>query len=176
MKRILIGVGPALIAVTVIGLVLAVLRPDLVPALTRPQGVASSSETVLQCKEHGVPERFCTLCHKELKASLMLCKEHGEIPEEICTLCHPELRKNYGIEMCPKGHGLPKHFCSKCEHTHSASSSDAPPARVRLASADLRETSAWRPPSRSRNVTPTRSRPTPKPPTTRIATPKSGRE
>ena len=35
------------------------------------------------CAEHGVPERFCTLCHEELKAGLLLCAEHGGIPEEI---------------------------------------------------------------------------------------------
>lgn len=136
MKRILIGVGAAVIGVTLFGLALAAFRPDLMPARLRPQGPAASAETALQCKEHGVPEKFCTLCHKELKTSLMLCKEHGNIPEDICTLCHPELEKKYGIEMCPKGHGLPKHFCFKCEPTPSASSSDAPPASVRLAAAD----------------------------------------
>jgi membrane fusion protein, heavy metal efflux system len=136
-KRILIGLCAALVGIAIIGLGLAVIRPDLMPAWARPQGLASSSETVLQCKEHGVPEKFCTLCHKELKTSLMLCKEHGNIPEDICTLCHPELEKKYGIEMCPKGHGLPKHYCFKCEPTPSASSSDAMPAPVLLAAADM---------------------------------------
>ena len=44
----------------------------------------------------------------------MLCKEHGNIPEDICTLCHPEVAKKYNLQMCPKGHGLPKSFCYKC--------------------------------------------------------------
>ena len=137
MKHILIGLGAALVGIAIIGLGLAVIRPDLMPAWARPQGLASSSEIALQCKEHGVPEKFCTLCHKELKTSLMLCKEHGNIPEDICTLCHPDLEKKYGIEMCPKGHRLPKHFCHKCEPSPSASSSDALPTPVRLASADM---------------------------------------
>ncbi|MBV8281643.1 MAG: efflux RND transporter periplasmic adaptor subunit, partial [Candidatus Eremiobacteraeota bacterium] len=138
MKRILIGVSAAIVGMAIIGLGLAAFRPDLLPAWARPQGsAASSAETVLQCKEHGVPEKFCTLCHKELKTSLMVCKEHANIPEDICTLCHPELEKKCGIEMCPKGHGLPKHFCFKCEPRPSASSSEAPPSTVRLASDDM---------------------------------------
>ena len=139
MKRTLIGVGAALAAAIVIGLGLglAAFRPALLPAWARPQTPAASQETALQCKEHGVPEKFCTLCHKELKTSLMLCREHGNIPEDICTLCHPELAKKYGIEMCPKGHRLPKHFCYQCETTPATSSSEAPPAPVRLARADM---------------------------------------
>ncbi len=89
MKRILIGVGAAIVGVTLIGLALAAFRPDLMPARLRPQVPAASTETALQCNEHGVPEKFCTLCHKELKTSLMLCKEHGSIPEDSCTLCLP---------------------------------------------------------------------------------------
>ena len=78
-----------------------------------PPGPASAAapaaeDAGLYCKEHGVPEKFCTLCHEELKETLMLCKEHGNIPEDICTLCHPEVEKKYNIEMCPKGHGLPE--------------------------------------------------------------------
>jgi cobalt-zinc-cadmium efflux system membrane fusion protein len=68
----------------------------------------------LYCKEHGVPEKFCTLCHDELKSSLLLCKEHGGIPEEICTLCHPEAAEKHHVEVCPNGHGLPKYFCTRC--------------------------------------------------------------
>jgi cobalt-zinc-cadmium efflux system membrane fusion protein len=137
MKRTLIGIGAAFAASIVIGLGLGAFRPDLLPPWARPQAPAASQETALQCKEHGVPEKFCTLCHKELKTSLMLCKEHGNIPEDICTLCHPELQKKYAIEMCPKGHGLPEHFCYKCEPSPSASSSDALPAAVRLASPEM---------------------------------------
>jgi len=27
----------------------------------------------LMCNEHGVPERFCTICHPELKSKLLMC-------------------------------------------------------------------------------------------------------
>lgn len=67
----------------------------------------------LFCREHGVPEKFCTLCHEELKARLVMCKEHG-VPEEICTLCHPDARAKYGLTMICKEHGLPGHLCPKC--------------------------------------------------------------
>ena len=56
-----------------------------------------------------------------MKKTLLLCKEHGDIPEDICTLCHPEVQKAHNIEMCPKGHGLPKHFCTECGTAPSAS-------------------------------------------------------
>ena len=81
----------------------------------------AADDAGLYCKEHGVPEKFCTLCHEELKKTLLLCKEHGDIPEDICTLCHPEVQKAHNIEMCPKGHGLPKHFCTECGTVPSAS-------------------------------------------------------
>ncbi|WP_406696258.1 efflux RND transporter periplasmic adaptor subunit [Singulisphaera sp. Ch08] len=74
----------------------------------------SSTDAGLYCKEHGVPEKFCTLCHEELIKTLPLCKQHGNIPEEICTKCHPDVEKAYNIEMCPKGHGLPASFCVEC--------------------------------------------------------------
>lgn len=137
MKRLLIGFGAVLVAATILALGLAVARPDLVPSWVRPPGQAGATETALQCKEHGVPEKFCTLCHKELKTSLMLCKEHGNIPEDICTLCHPEIEKKYNIEMCPKGHGLPKNFCFKCEPMPTAASSEGPAGSVRLASEEM---------------------------------------
>ena len=84
----------------------AVARPDLMPAwarITEPQAgeAEHSADAGLYCKEHGVPEKFCTLCHQELKEKLMLCKEHGDIPEDICTLCHPEVAKKYNIEDVP---------------------------------------------------------------------------
>lgn len=75
---------------------------------------AKAEDYGLFCKEHGVPEKFCTICHKELKDKLLMCAEHGNIPEDICTLCHKENKDKYDIEMCPE-HGLPKHFCIKCE-------------------------------------------------------------
>lgn len=87
-------------------------RPDSTSPAS--QKGASSKDAGLYCKEHGVPEEFCTLCHEELKKSLLLCKEHGNIPEDICTLCHPEVEAKHKIEMCPNGHKLPKHFCMEC--------------------------------------------------------------
>ncbi len=136
MKRIIHGIAIAVVVTALGGLGLSLARPDLLPSWARIRMPAASSETALRCKEHGVPEKFCTLCHKELKSSLMLCKEHGDIPEDICTLCHPELEKKYDIEMCPKGHGMPKHFCTKCGTPPSASAKDAV-QDVRLASADM---------------------------------------
>ncbi len=67
----------------------------------------------LFCKEHGVPEKFCTLCHEELKSKLVACSEHG-LPEEICTICHPEVAAKYGLAALCKQHGLPEHFCTLC--------------------------------------------------------------
>jgi membrane fusion protein, heavy metal efflux system len=116
MKKVLIGV------VVVIGLGAVVvagvgsLRPDLVPGWARIGAAhGGAKEYGPYCEEHGVPEKFCTLCHPELKDKLLLCPEHGHIPEDICTLCHPDVEKKNDIEMCPKGHGLPKNFCSKCD-------------------------------------------------------------
>lgn len=75
---------------------------------------AAAEDAGLYCNEHGVPEKFCTLCHPELKDKLLLCREHGDIPEDVCTLCHPEVEAKYKIEICPNGHKLPKHFCMEC--------------------------------------------------------------
>ena len=149
MKRKLILSFVALLGVSAAGLGIAVARPQWMPAWARvnPQRLPSwarfgggaegkAEEAGLYCKEHGVPEKFCTLCHKELEDKLMLCKEHGNIPEDICTLCHPEVQKKYNIKVC-KEHGLPESLCYKCGSTPSASSSDAAPAPVRLASADI---------------------------------------
>ena len=77
------------------------------------RGPVERVDAGLFCREHGVPEKFCTLCHEELKSRLVQCKEHG-LPEEICTLCHPDSRAKYGLTMICKEHGLPEHFCSKC--------------------------------------------------------------
>ncbi|OJW25506.1 MAG: hypothetical protein BGO49_10805 [Planctomycetales bacterium 71-10] len=137
MKRVVTGLLIAAGVVAAAGLGVAFLRPDLMPAWARPRGGAAPSETALQCKEHGVPEKFCTLCHKELKSSLMLCKEHGNIPEDICTLCHPELKEKYDIEMCPKGHGLPRDFCFKCGTNPQASAAPGEVPDVKLASPEM---------------------------------------
>ena len=83
------------------------------PSSAEPTSVVAE-DAGLYCKEHGVPEKFCTLCHEELKETLLLCKEHGDIPEDICTLCHPEVAEKYDIVKCPEGHGLPEHFCTEC--------------------------------------------------------------
>ena len=132
MKRILILSCSVLIAVCLAGVALTVARPQWMPAWARisPEkfptwarfgGPASAAEDAgLFCKEHGAPEKFCTLCHPELSDKLMLCKEHGNIPEDICTLCHPEVAKKYNIKLC-KEHGLPEHFCVKCGKGPSAS-------------------------------------------------------
>lgn len=85
------------------------------PPAPGSEGTATASaDAGLYCKEHGVPEAYCTLCHPELKETLLLCPEHGDIPEDICTLCHPEVEKKHDIVMCPEGHKLPKHFCFEC--------------------------------------------------------------
>src|SRR3954447_927063 len=133
MRRILMISLFALAALFLGGLTLAMARPqwmpawaridpERLPAWARFRGHAPAAEDAgLYCKEHGVPEKFCTLCHEELTKSLMLCKEHGNIPEDICTKCHPDVEKKYNIEMCPKGHGLPKEFCVECGKVTSAS-------------------------------------------------------
>lgn len=112
----------------ILGLVLtagAILGTGCTPSAPPPAaGVqatgAASADAGSYCKEHGVPEKFCTLCHEELKTTLLLCKEHGGIPEDICTLCHPEVEEKHNIEMCPEGHKLPKHFCAECAKARPA--------------------------------------------------------
>ncbi|GIW86346.1 MAG: hypothetical protein KatS3mg108_0670 [Isosphaeraceae bacterium] len=128
MKRF-IAIGVAVVAAAlIIGTAVAVTRPDWLPAGVRARlplaakaAEAPAEDAGLYCKEHGVPEKFCTLCHEELVKTLQMCAEHGNIPEDICTQCHPEVEKKYNIEMCPKGHGLPKEFCFKCGKATSAS-------------------------------------------------------
>ena len=68
----------------------------------------------LFCTNHGVPEKFCTLCHAELTDKLMLCSEHGNIPEQVCTLCHPENEQKYGLKLICQDHGVPEPFCVQC--------------------------------------------------------------
>jgi cobalt-zinc-cadmium efflux system membrane fusion protein len=114
MKRVIFGIAAIISVGVVVAAGLALIRPQLVAPWAG--GTAAQAKGYgLYCKEHGVPEKFCTLCHAELEDKLLLCPEHGNIPEDICTLCHSEVEKKYDIEMCPKGHGLPKHFCRKCQ-------------------------------------------------------------
>src|SRR5829696_7727726 len=125
MKRPLI-IALAVVAAGGLALAAALARPGWLPAWARirgaePPAASAKDEAGLYCKEHGVPEKFCTLCHEELTKTLLLCKEHGNVPEDICTKCHPEVEAKYKIEMCPKGHGLPKHFCQECGKAPSAS-------------------------------------------------------
>lgn len=83
---------------------------------------ASAAGGELWCEEHGVEEKYCVICHPEIRenSDLLLCPEHGDIPEAICTACHPELKDKY--ETCP--HELPTAFCPTCaeqggeEHDH----------------------------------------------------------
>ena len=83
-----------------------------------PQAAVASADEGLWCKEHGVEEKYCVLCHPEIQddPDLLLCKEHGNIPEAICTACHPELKEKY--EACP--HDLPKAFCPECSPEFAA--------------------------------------------------------
>jgi cobalt-zinc-cadmium efflux system membrane fusion protein len=78
--------------------------------LGEPRDAGSSAPL---CKEHGVPECFCTLCHPELEATLLMCREHG-LPEEICTVCHPEAAEKYGMTSLCAAHGLPRSLCARC--------------------------------------------------------------
>ena len=82
MKRILIVSAVVFAALAGIGFAITVVRPQWVPVWARVGGgdAAKAEDAGLFCKEHGVPEKFCTLCHEELKDKLMLCKEHGNIP------------------------------------------------------------------------------------------------
>src|SRR5262245_38810147 len=132
MKRVLLISFVGIVMVALAGLAV-VARPQWMPAWARinpewlpgwarfgGQAPAAAESPDLYCEEHGGPEKFCTLCHEELKDKLMLCKEHGNIPEDICTLCHPEVAKKYNLRMC-QDHGFPEHFCSQCGKGPSAS-------------------------------------------------------
>jgi membrane fusion protein, heavy metal efflux system len=133
MKRKVILTFVALLVMSAAGVAVAVARPQWIPAWARinPETLPNwarlggeapdkAEDSGLYCQEHGVPEKFCTLCHKELEDKLMLCKEHGNIPEDICTLCHPEVAKKLNLKVC-KEHGLPESFCYKCGKGPSAS-------------------------------------------------------
>lgn len=89
---------------------------------SNPGSSEASADNALWCKEHGVEEKYCVLCHPEIKedGEMLLCKEHGNIPEAICIACHPELKEKY--EACP--HDLPKAFCPKCSPEFAATLSE----------------------------------------------------
>ncbi|MHC5541510.1 hypothetical protein ACYOEI_25090 [Singulisphaera rosea] len=70
-------------AITMIGGLLATGCGQTAPSPSTPVKKAVSTDAGLYCKEHGVPEKFCTLCHEELKGKLVACKEHGDLPEDI---------------------------------------------------------------------------------------------
>jgi cobalt-zinc-cadmium efflux system membrane fusion protein len=129
MKRVGLAAIVVAVAAVLVGAAVLRWRPDLVPGWLRGAGGAPAggvqAESGLFCEEHGVPEKFCTLCHPELAKTLLLCPEHGNIPGDICTLCHLEVEKKHGLTMCPKGHGLPAHFCMECGKAASAAI-DAP--------------------------------------------------
>jgi membrane fusion protein, heavy metal efflux system len=119
MKRAVLGLLAVFGTLLIVGTGIAAFRPDLVPAWAHIK-LAQPVDTGPHCEEHGVPEKFCTLCHPELREKILLCPEHGDIPEDICTLCHKDAQKKYNIKMCPSGHGLPEHFCNKCGKGPSA--------------------------------------------------------
>lgn len=90
---------------------------------------ASGDPSDLWCREHGVPERLCTLCHPELVEKLLWCGEHS-LPEDLCTLCHPELAEQF--TTCT-AHGLPKAFCVACGTAGGTTAPDPdamPPVRL----------------------------------------------
>jgi cobalt-zinc-cadmium efflux system membrane fusion protein len=118
MKRTHAAAAALLLGLGLIGLSVAVIRPSWQRGRS---GLDQSTSAGPYCQEHGVPEKFCPLCHEELTRTLELCKEHGNIPEDICTRCHPEVQKKYNIVMCSKGHGLPREFCVGCGKVSSAS-------------------------------------------------------
>ena len=104
MKKALLGALAAVGIIAIAGVALAVMRPDLLPAWAKPPAQAQVADSGLFCKEHGVPEKFCTICHPELKEKLLLCPEHGNIPEDICTHVPPEnVKKKYDIKPCEHG-------------------------------------------------------------------------
>ncbi|RUL87443.1 efflux RND transporter periplasmic adaptor subunit [Tautonia sociabilis] len=137
MKRTLFVSTSLVAGAIVLGLVVAATGPDWLPPWARidpgrlppwarlgasaPAEPDDSEDYGLYCREHGVPEMFCTLCHPELAEQLLPCAEHGNIPEEICTRCHPDAQERYDLVLCPEGHGLPEHFCFRCGNAPGSS-------------------------------------------------------
>lgn len=120
MRRTLPGSKFAAVLAAIGGLLEAGCSQSVPSPSLQATAASSPADVGLYCKEHGVPEKFCTLCHEELKGKLVACAEHGGLPEDICTLCHPEAEQKYKLEMCPNGHKLPKHFCSECSKRPAA--------------------------------------------------------
>lgn len=109
----------ALVASVLILAAVVVAFPDRMPTPIRnllPASMTAKSggeDLGLYCEEHGIPEKFCTLCHEELKQTLLLCKEHGDAPEDVCTLCHPEVKEKHKVRVC-KEHGAAEAYCTEC--------------------------------------------------------------
>lgn len=117
-KRIVLAATIILLLGGATGAGLTATRNGWVPSawLSVLIGTGASGQPVevgLFCKEHGVPEKFCTLCHAELRNKLPMCQKHG-VPEELCTICHPENAQKYGLNKLCAAHGLPEAFCPQC--------------------------------------------------------------
>lgn len=106
-------------------------------------------KSLLLCKEHdGVPEDICTLCHPEVKEkyNVKVCKEHG-LPESYCTRCGngPAASLSIPDDGWCAAHGKPESLCVECAlepESHDSQTGDAricrqPLPTVRLASARL---------------------------------------
>lgn len=119
MRRIITIALVALVGSALIGLSVAAARPSWLPSWVYFKN--ARPDVGLDCKEHGVPEKFCTICHEELASTLMLCTEHGGLPEDICTLCYPDVKELYDLKMCAE-HGLPEAFCAQCGNGPGAAS------------------------------------------------------
>src|SRR5512135_79750 len=164
MKRTLIISFLAILVASLAGFAVAVARPQWMPAWAcinpeklptwaRFGGQAPAAEDAgLYCKEHGVPEKFCTLCHPEVakKYKLQRCKEHG-LPEHFCSQCGQGLSasRNEPDDGWCAAHGKPEALCQECararaegkplptEKTGTTKGCREPLPTVRLASARL---------------------------------------
>lgn len=124
MKSAIVGLLALVASALVILVAVALAFPDRLPSILASSAKISTEDSGLYCEEHGIPEKFCTLCHEELKKTLLLCKEHGDAPEDVCTLCHPEVREKHRVRVC-KEHGAPEAYCVLCGNGQAAAS-DAP--------------------------------------------------